>query len=77
MLKPSISRAICDEIGERLGAILKPDTSELPPRLRQLLEKLAQQDVERDVPFVLAPTIAPSLEDLCTSSELPAHELVN
>lgn len=52
------SRAICDAMGERLGEILKPDTTEeLPPWLRALMEQLAQADV------VSAPSIAPSIEE--------------
>jgi hypothetical protein len=58
------SRAICDEIGERLRTILKPDVSELPPRLLALIEKLVQLEID-DVPYVRAPPTAPSLEDMC------------
>lgn len=58
------TRAICDEIGERLRAILKPDAAELPPRLLALVEKLAQQEIGNDVPLILAPSSAPSLEEM-------------
>jgi hypothetical protein len=58
------TRAICDEIGWRLRAILKPDAAELPPRLLALVEKLAQQEISNDVPLVLAPSSAPSLEEM-------------
>ena len=58
------SRAICDEIGEQLRAILKPDVAELPPRLLALVEKLAQQEIGNDVPLVLAPSSATSLEEM-------------
>lgn len=52
------SRAICDEIGERLREVLKPDTTEeLPPRLRTLLEQLAKVEVPS------APSIAPTIEE--------------
>ena len=50
-------RAICEEIGDRLALILRPPTSELPPRLQELLDRLALLD--RD-----APPIAPSIEDI-------------
>lgn len=58
------SRAICDEIGERLRAILKPDVSELPPRLLALIEKLAQLETDNDIPYMRAPPTVPSLEDM-------------
>ena len=58
------SRAICDEIGERLRTILKPDGSELPPRLLALIEKLAQLETGNDIPYMRAPPTAPSLEDM-------------
>ena len=44
-------RAICDEIGERLRMMLRPETAALPVRLQILLDRLADQ--ERD----LAPSI--------------------
>jgi hypothetical protein len=53
------SRAICDEIGDRLREILRREaTSELPPRLQQLMERLAEADRET------APSLVPSLEDM-------------
>ena len=53
------SRAICDEIGDRLREILRRDaTSELPPRLQHLMERLAEADCET------APSLVPSLEDM-------------
>jgi hypothetical protein len=64
LLDHTHSRAICDEIGERLRAILKPDGAELPARLRALVEKLAQQEIGNDVPLILAPSSAPSLEEI-------------
>jgi hypothetical protein len=53
------SRAICLEIGERLGELLRRDaSSELPPRLRHLMERLAEADRET------SPSLVPSLEDM-------------
>jgi hypothetical protein len=49
-------RAICDEIGDRLREVLKPEALEIPQRLRALLDRLAQQE--------LAPSIVPSLEEI-------------
>jgi hypothetical protein len=81
LLDHTHSRAICDEIGERLRTILKPDVSELPPRLLALIEKLVQLEID-DVPYVRAPPTAPSLEDMCfgetrevLSRELPGDRL--
>jgi hypothetical protein len=51
-------RAICDEIGERLQTILRPDAANLPPRLQVLIDQLADQDRE------LAPSIVPDLDDM-------------
>jgi hypothetical protein len=56
------ARAICDEIGERLRAILRRGASDdLPPRLRYLMEELAKADDEA------SPSIVPSLEELQTA----------
>jgi hypothetical protein len=53
------SRAICDEIGDRLCEMLRREIKgELPPRLRYLMEQLADADRE------IAPMIVPSLEDM-------------
>lgn len=52
-------RAICEEIGYRLGRSLAIDVP-LPPRLSFLLEQLRRQD---DV-SIDAPSIAPSLDDM-------------
>jgi hypothetical protein len=65
LLDQTHSRAICDEIGERLRIILKPDVSELPPRLLALVEKFDQLEVDNDIPLMRAPPIAPSLEEMC------------
>ena len=51
-------RAICDEIGERLQTILRPDAPNLPARLQVLIDRLADQDRE------LAPSIVPDLDDM-------------
>ena len=59
-------RAICDEIGERLRAILAPETPEMPAQLQLLLERLAEQDRE------LAPSIAPSMDDMVWQPLVPA-----
>jgi hypothetical protein len=56
------SRAICDEIGERLRQILAPAAGPLPPRLQYLLDRLADD--------ALSPSIVPSLEDM--GNEIPA-----
>ena len=52
------SRAICDEIGERLRIILRPETGGLPLRLQVLIDRLADQERQ------LAPSIVPDLEDM-------------
>jgi hypothetical protein len=51
-------RAICEEIGERLRIILRPDTTALPAHLQTLIDRLADQDRE------LAPSIVPDLGDM-------------
>jgi hypothetical protein len=38
------SRSICDAVGERLQKDLRPERSELSPRLRELLNELRQRD---------------------------------
>jgi hypothetical protein len=57
------SRAICDEIGDRLRQILPPEAGPLPPRLQYLLDRLADDE--------LSPSIVPSLEDMGTNSLRP------
>ena len=58
-------RAICDEIGERLREVLKPEALEIPQRLRELLDRLAQMEQ--------APSIVPSIDEMsfprCPASE--------
>ena len=39
------ARSICDAIGERLQQGMRPE-SELPPRLRQLVDELRRRDGE-------------------------------
>ncbi len=51
-------RAICDEIGERLQTMLRPDAANLPPRLQVLMDRLTVQDREP------APSIVPDLDDM-------------
>lgn len=55
------SRAICDEIGERLRIVLSREVSDIPLYLLRLDERLAQ--LER----VTAPSIVPSTDDMNTS----------
>ena len=55
------SRAICDEIGERLGYMLRMDVSEVPPYLLRLIERLDEQDDL--LPTVSSPSIAPSFDE--------------
>jgi hypothetical protein len=49
-------KAICDEIGERFGAAFRRDTSPIPPRLMELIDRLAELDE--------SPSIVPSLDDI-------------
>jgi hypothetical protein len=51
-------RAICDEIGDRLRAMLDRELPAMPLRLRLLMDRLAEQDSE------FAPSIAPSMDDM-------------
>jgi hypothetical protein len=37
-------RSICDAVGERLQRDLRPDSSELSPRLEQLMDELRRRD---------------------------------
>lgn len=63
------ARAICDEIGERLRTVLRPDAGhdDLPPRLRDLMEQLAKADDEA------SPSIVPSLDDVLMPQEAVAR----
>jgi hypothetical protein len=58
------SRAICDEIGERLRETLRREALELPPRLQLLVDRLAELDGRS------APSIVPSFEDMLPRREL-------
>jgi len=51
-------RAICEEVGERLRILLDKQPSEIPPRLRSLLDRLAELDSRQ------APSIAPAMDDM-------------
>jgi hypothetical protein len=61
-------RAICDEIGERLGFILKPTTSDIPPRLLYLIGKLAEQEMADLPQLEIAPSISPSIEEMARAT---------
>lgn len=41
------TRSICDAVGERLQKDLRPERSDLSPRLRELLNELRRQDDSR------------------------------
>jgi hypothetical protein len=58
------SRAICDEIGERLREKLRREALALPPRLQLLVDRLAMLDGRS------APSIVPSFEDMQPQREL-------
>lgn len=67
------SRAICNEIGERLRTILRPETADLPVRLQVLIDRLADHDRQVD------PSIVPDLDDMIwqpSPAVSPAAELV-
>ena len=51
-------RAICDEIGERLREVLKPEVPALPSYLCRLIDRLAELESEP------APSIVPSMDDI-------------
>ncbi|MDE2329848.1 MAG: hypothetical protein KGK16_03585 [Bradyrhizobium sp.] len=56
-------RAICDEIGERLQFIIKPAT-DIPPRLLDLIGRLAELE-KADLPrLAAAPSIVPSTDEM-------------
>jgi hypothetical protein len=65
-------RAICDEIGERLGFILKPVTSDMPPRLSYLIGRLAELDDLRSVP---SPSIVPAIDEMTLAIERAIHHV--
>jgi len=63
-IDPIHSRAICDEIGERLRQVLKRESVGLPPRLQLLVDRLAELD------GAAAPSIVPSFEEMLPRREL-------
>jgi hypothetical protein len=63
-IDPIHSRAICDEIGERLRQVLTRESVGLPPRLQLLVDRLAELD------GAAAPSIVPSFEDMLPRREL-------
>lgn len=56
-------RAICDEIGERLLQVLKPETSAIPPHLAALLDRFKQLEIDSKPYFESAPSIVPSIDE--------------
>lgn len=60
-------RAICEEIGERLQIMLRPDAANLPARLQMLIDRLADQDRE------LAPSIVPDLDGMIWQPAVTPH----
>ena len=42
------SRSICNAVGERLQRSMRPEASQLPDRLRLLMEALRRQDAQAD-----------------------------
>jgi hypothetical protein len=63
------SRAICDEIGERLRETLRREVLELPLRLQLLVDRLAELDGGS------APSIVPSFEDMVPRRELHSSSI--
>ncbi|MCA6123539.1 hypothetical protein J6500_16785 [Bradyrhizobium sp. WSM 1704] len=51
------ARAICDEIGERLRFALRDDYANFPPRLRELMSRLAELDCD-------APSLVPTMDEM-------------
>jgi hypothetical protein len=64
VLDPTHCRAICDEIGERLRSIMKPAVSDMPPRLLDLIARLAAQEQRDLLQVELAPSIVPASEEI-------------
>jgi len=56
-------RAICDEIGGRLPFIMKP-ASDIPPRLLDLIGRLAELEQAELPQLELAPSIVPSIDEM-------------
>jgi predicted transcriptional regulator len=66
-IDPIHSRAICEEIGERLRDMLqRHGMPELPSNLQRLMQRLAEADDE------ISPSIAPSLEDIIDRGPIDA-----
>jgi hypothetical protein len=66
------SRAICEEVGERLRELLsRGPQPELPARLKYLMERLAQADL------VASPSIVPSLDPMAETDEVSSHEIAD
>jgi hypothetical protein len=63
-LDHSHCRAICDEIGERLRRVLKPQALEIPQRLRSLLDRLAEIE---QVPSII-PTFDETSFERCSDT---------
>jgi hypothetical protein len=59
-------RAICEEVGERMRIILRPETGNLPARLQILIDRLADQDRG------IVTSIAPDLDDMTWRAERAA-----
>jgi hypothetical protein len=68
-LDPTHCRAICDEIGERLHFMLKPVTTDMPPRLEYLISRLAEREQRELLPTVRSPSIAPVIDELTLAIE--------
>jgi hypothetical protein len=66
------TRAICEEIGDRLREMLARSVSELPPRLRGLVQEFERADQETGPS--IAPSLAPSIEDM--TAQDPAEPLL-
>jgi hypothetical protein len=67
------SRAICDEIADRLRILLRRETAELPSYLQYLVERFAESEGEVVLlakPSGVAPSIVPSLEDMIVRRDL-------
>jgi hypothetical protein len=60
-------RAICEEIGERLRLILRPETTALPAQLQILIDRLADQDCD------LTPSIVPDIDDMVWQPVAVSH----
>jgi hypothetical protein len=58
-IHPTHCRAICDEIGERLRESLGRESTDMPPYLRRLVDRLDELDLDN----VSSPGIVPLIED--------------